>query len=57
MFTVPPCGDCITAHKYLQESVHLLLDPVDKPPLDDQAVGGKTIYIVLRQELLKVIFH
>lgn len=24
---------------YLQEGVHLLLDPVHKPPLDDQAVG------------------
>lgn len=57
MFTVPPCGDYITAHKYLQEGIHLLLDPIDKPPLDDQAVRGKTVYIVLIQELLKVILH
>lgn len=43
--TLPPSGDCIIAHKYLQEGVHLFLDPVDKPPLDDQAVRGKMIDI------------
>lgn len=25
----------------LQEGVHLLLDPVHEPPLDDEAAGGK----------------
>lgn len=40
LVTVPPSDGC-REYKYLQEGVHLLLDPVDKPPLDDQAVGGK----------------
>lgn len=40
MVTVPPSDDG-REYKYLQEGVHLLLDSVDKPPLDDQAVGGK----------------
>lgn len=43
--TLPPCGDFVIAHKYLQEGVHLLLDSIDKPPLDDQAVRGKTVNI------------
>lgn len=36
-FILPPCGD----NNYLQEGVHLLLDPINKPPLDNQAAKGK----------------
>lgn len=33
---LPPSG----SNNYLQEGVHLLLDPINEPPLDHQAVGG-----------------
>lgn len=36
-FILPPSGD----NNYLQEGVHLLLDPINKPPLDNQAAKGK----------------
>lgn len=37
--TSPPSGCFNSAHQYLQEGVHLLLHPVDKPPLDHQTVA------------------
>lgn len=43
VITLPSCGESIIVHKYLQEGVHLFLDPIDKPPLDDQAVEEKLI--------------
>ena len=48
--TLPPHGGSIIAHKYLQEGIHLLLDPVDKPPLDYQAVGEKIIEICMKNK-------
>lgn len=35
----------ITEHKYLQEGIHLLLNPVDKPPLDYKADKGEIMQI------------
>lgn len=32
-------GPLVAIKKYLQEGVHLLLHPVDEPPLDHQAVA------------------
>lgn len=54
--TSPPCGCCNSAHQYLQEGVHLLLHPVDKPPLDHQTVteekGKKKEILILDSGLM-----
>lgn len=42
--TSPPSGSHVSAFKYLEEGVHLLLDPIDKPPLDHKAVGQKIMH-------------
>lgn len=49
MITLPSCVQSYIVHKYLQEGVHLFLDPIDEPPLNDQAVEEKRINMTFRK--------